>query len=74
MIGAGSKNYIISLYLDAFAKEKKMELKIINPSQPELAIIKGAVLFGFKNNIIKRRKLRELKYIIGFKCSKYINY
>ena len=67
MTGAGSKNKNISHFFNIFAKEKNMNIKIKNPSQPEIAIIKGAVLFGFKNNIIKKRKA---KYTIGIKCSK----
>ena len=67
MTGAGSKNKNISHYFKVFAKEKKMKIDIIKPAQPEVAIIKGAVLFGFKNNLIKKRKA---KYTIGIKCSK----
>ena len=67
MTGAGSKNRNISHYFKVFAEEKKMEIEIKEPVQPEIAIIKGAVLFGFKNNIIKKRKA---KYTIGIKCSK----
>ena len=44
-----------------------MKIEIKNPSQPEIAIIKGAVLFGFKNNIIKKRKA---KYTVGIRCCK----
>ena len=44
-----------------------MEIDITTTSQPEIAIIKGAVLFSLKNNIIKKRKA---KYTIGIICSK----
>ena len=60
--GAGSKNTNIINYLYDFAKEKKIELNIITTSEPEVAIIQGAVLFGFNNNIIRKRKS---KYTIG---------
>ena len=66
MTGAGSKNSLISNYLYELAKEKNMKINIANPLQPEVSIIKGAVLFGFQTNIIRKRKA---KYSIGIKVS-----
>ena len=65
--GAGSKNTNIIHYLYDFAKEKSIELNIISTSEPEIAIIQGAVLFGFNNNIIRKRKS---KYTIGINVYK----
>ena len=67
MTGAGSKNSLISNYLYEFAKEKNMKIEITNPPQPEISIIKGAVLFGFQSNIIRKRKS---KYSIGIETDK----
>ena len=67
MTGAGSKNSLISNYLYDFAKEKNMKIEITNPPQPEISIIKGAVLFGFQSNIIRKRKS---KYSIGIETDK----
>lgn len=64
--GAGSKNYTITNNLYNFANEKKIKINIVTPSYPETAIIRGAVLFGFQNNIIRKRKA---KYTLGIKVS-----
>ena len=67
--GAGSKNTNLTHYLYDFAKEKNIELNIISTSQPEIAILQGAVLFGFNSNIIRKRKS---KYTIGINvCRKW---
>ena len=62
--GAGSKNSIIINYLYDFAKEKNIDIYITSTPEPDVAIIKVAVLFGFNNNIIRKRKS---KYTIGIK-------
>ena len=62
LTGAGSKNNVILNYFYEFAKEKKIKIEITTPPQPEISIMKGAVLFGFQNNIIRKRKA---KYTLG---------
>ena len=62
MTGAGSNNTLIATYLKEFCKIKNIDLTFTNPPQPEIAIIKGSVLFGFQKNIIRRRKAR---YTLG---------
>ena len=62
--GAGSKNYTICQYIQEFAKEKNLNIHISAAAQPEVSILKGAVLFGFNSNIIRKRKS---KYTIGIK-------
>ena len=56
--GDGSKNKNIYYWISKFAKEKNIEIKRRTPVQPEIAIIKGAVLFGLKNSAIRKRKSR----------------
>ena len=65
--GAGSQNYNISHFLYEFAKEKGMDITINTPEHPELSIVYGAVLFGFDNNVIRKRKAR---YTIGIMASR----
>ena len=65
--GAGSKNTNFLHHLYDFAKEKNMNIFISSTPEPEVAIIKGAVLFGFNSNIIRKRKS---KYTIGIKVHK----
>ena len=62
LTGAGSKNNVIVNYFYEFAKEKNMKIEISTPPQPEISIMKGAVLFGFQSNIIRKRKA---KYSLG---------
>ena len=62
--GAGSKNTILIHYITEIIVEKKMNLDIKSTYQPEISIIKGAVLFGFQSNIIRERKA---KYTIGIR-------
>ena len=57
---AGSKNTNLYHYFYEFAKEKKMVISITSTCQPEVSILKGAVLFGLKNNIIRKRKQKIL--------------
>ena len=64
--GAGSKNDVITNNFYDFAQEKNMEIKIYPPPQREISIMKGAVLFGFQSNIIRKRKA---KYTLGIKMS-----
>ena len=64
LTGAGSKNNVILNYFYEFAKEKNMKIEITTPPQPEISIMKGAVLFGFQNNVIRKRKA---KYSLGIK-------
>ena len=64
--GAGSKNQVLINYIYNYAKEKKIEIFITPSIQPEIAIIKGSVLFGFQNNIIRKRKA---KYTLGIKMA-----
>ena len=66
--GAGSKNNNISHWLYEFAKEKNIKIEIKTPIQPEVAILKGAVLFGLKKSTIRKRKS---KYTIGVKISQH---
>ena len=60
--GAGSKNNNFYHYFYDFAKEKNMDIFISSTPEPDVAIIKGAVLYGFNSNIIRKRKS---KYTIG---------
>ena len=62
--GAGSKNTNLIYYISHIIEEKKINLEIKSTYQPEISIIKGAVLFGFQSNIIRKRKA---KYTIGIK-------
>ena len=62
MTGAGSKNDLITNYFYDFANEKNMKIEITIPPQREISIMKGAVLFGFQNDIIRKRKA---KYSLG---------
>ena len=62
MTGAGSKNILITHYLHDLCKNKNIELEFSHPPYPEIAIIKGSVLFGFQKNIIRKRKAR---YTLG---------
>ena len=64
LTGAGSKNDVISNYFYDFANEKKMKIEITIPPFREISIMKGAVLFGFQSNIIRKRKAR---YTLGIK-------
>ena len=64
MSGAGSKNEIITNYFYDFAKEKNMKIEITIPPNREISIMKGAVLFGFQSDIIRKRKA---KYTLGIK-------
>ena len=65
--GAGSKNTNLIYYISHIIEEKKINLEIKSTYQPEISIIKGAVLFGFQSNIIRKRKA---KYTIGIKATK----
>ena len=62
--GAGSKNNNFFHHLHDFAKAKNMKISISSTPESEVSILKGAVLFGFNNNIIRKRKS---KYTIGIK-------
>ena len=64
--GAGSQNHGISNFLKSFGKEKNMDIDITSPEHPELSIVHGAVLFGFDNNVIRKRKAR---FTIGIMAS-----
>ena len=66
MTGAGSKNDVITNYFYDFANEKGMKIEISIPPNREISIMKGAVLFGFQNDIIRRRKA---KYTLGIRAS-----
>ena len=68
--GAGSKNSNLINYILDFSQETKLNFKIRHTCKPELSILKGAVLFGFQNNIIKKRKSR---YTIGIQLHKTWN-
>ena len=67
LTGAGSKNTNIVQFLYNLAKEKKIEINIRATAEPEVAIMKGAVLFALNNSIIRKRKS---KYTIGIKVSR----
>ena len=60
--GAGSKNTNIINYIYDYSQEKQLNFKIRTTYQPELSILRGSVLYGFQNNIIRKRKAR---YTIG---------
>ena len=67
--GAGSKNNLIKENLYKLAKEYNIDIKIETPPTPEISIMKGSVLFGFQNDIIRFRKA---KYTIGIRnCNKW---
>ena len=68
--GAGSKNTNFYHYFYDFAKEKNMDINISSTPEPDVAIIKGAVLFGFNSNIIRKR---QSKYTIGIQVHKNWN-
>ena len=70
MTGAGSKNDVITNFFYHFAKEKGMKIEISIPPNREISIMKGAVLFGFQNDIIRRRKA---KYTLGINASEFWN-
>ena len=57
-VGKGTPKNIIANFLYAFAKEKKMNISIDIPENPELSIVFGAVLFGLGNYIIRNRKVQ----------------
>ena len=65
--GAGSNNHVIANDLYNLSKEKKIKIEIETPPNPEISIMKGAVLFGFQSNIIRKRKA---KYTLGISASK----
>lgn len=47
-------------------KKQFRELAHLTPSRPEIAVVKGAVLFGLNSDIIN---VRKAKYTIGFKTT-----
>lgn len=51
-----------------FIKKKFKNIAHLKPSHPEIAVVKGAVLFGINPNIIQ---IRKAKYSIGF-CTNYL--
>ena len=65
--GAGSKNSNLINYISDIIDEKKLSLEVKTTYQPDISIIKGAVLFGFQSNIIRKRKA---KYTIGIQVSR----
>ena len=67
LTGAGSKNSVLRQCLHDFAKQKNIHITLDNPINPEVSIIKGAVLFGFQRNIIRKRKA---KYTLGIGVAK----
>ena len=66
LTGAGSKNIALIKYICCLAEEKNIFFDTITPPQPEIAIMKGTVLFGFQNGIIRKRKA---KYTLGIKSA-----
>ena len=66
LTGAGSKNNVLIQNFYDLANEKNIKLDIITPPHPEISIMKGAVLFGFQNDIIRKRKA---KYTLGIKSA-----
>ena len=64
--GAGSYNYTLMNHIYKLAQDKNMQINVVKPPQPEISIVKGAVLFGFQDNIIRKRKAR---YTFGIKAS-----
>ena len=68
--GAGSKNRNLINFISDFFQSKNLTKKIKATYQPEISILKGAVLFGLQSNIIRYRKS---KYTIGIKVSRNWN-
>ena len=66
LTGAGSNNKVLINYICCLAEEKNILFDTITPPQPEISIMKGAVLFGFQNDIIRKRKA---KYSLGIKSA-----
>ena len=64
--GAGSNNKILTEYIKNFFIEKNVSFDIKTTIQPEVSILKGAVIYGFQTNIIRKRKP---KYTIGINYS-----
>ena len=64
--GAGSNNKILLNYIQKHFKDKGINFEIKKTIQPEVSILKGAAIYGFKTNIIRRRRP---KYTIGVAVS-----
>ena len=60
-VGGYCSNEVLIFYF----KEKFYKLNHLKPSQPEIAVVKGAVLFGINPYIINMRKF---PYTLGFNC------
>ena len=60
-VGGYSSNEVLFSYF----KKEFHKLQHLKPSQPENAVVKGAVLFGLNPYIIN---IRKAKYTIGFNC------
>ena len=64
--GAGSNNNNLINFIHTFAREKNINFTYKITFYPETAIMKGAVLFGFQRDIIRKRKA---KYTLGIKVN-----
>ena len=62
LTGAGSKNITLIHFIERLASQKNITIELVTSTYPETAIIKGAVLFGFQRDIIRKRKAR---YTLG---------
>ena len=68
--GAGSNNKVLIEYIQQNFKKQKINFDNKTTIQPEISILKGAVIYGLQNNIIRKRKP---KYTIGINISKTWN-
>ena len=64
--GAGSNNATLINYIQCFAREKNIFFTYKIILYPETTIMKGAVLFGFQREIIRKRKA---KYTLGIQIN-----
>ena len=68
--GAGSNNKVLIQYIQQNFESKRINFDNKTTIQPEISILKGAVIYGLQNNIIRKRKP---KYTIGINISKTWN-
>jgi hypothetical protein len=68
--GAGSNNKVLIQYIQQNFESKRINFDNKTTIQPEISILKGAVIYGLQNNIIRKRKP---KYTIGINVSKTWN-
>ena len=64
--GAGAENHILTNYIIKCSNQKNIKLTTNITINPEVAIINGAVLFGFQRDIIRKRKA---KFTLGIQVN-----